>query len=48
MVAALAIVGSALVWVLPGQWVLTGLLVMAPAVLLWRCWVSIKRKRARE
>jgi ferric-dicitrate binding protein FerR (iron transport regulator) len=48
MVAALAIVGSALVWVLPAQWVLTGLLVMAPAVLLWRCWRSIKRKRGPE
>ena len=48
MVAALAILGSASVWVLPAQWVLTALLVVAPAVLLWRCWRSIQRKRARE
>jgi hypothetical protein len=48
MVAALTIVASASVWVLPAQWVLTGLLVLAPAVLLWRWWRLAERKRARK
>lgn len=48
MVAALTIVGSASVWALPAQWVLTGLVMVLPAVLLWRCWKSIERKRARK
>jgi hypothetical protein len=48
MVAALTIVASASMWVLPAQWVLTGLLVLAPAVLLWRWWRLAERKRARK
>jgi membrane protein implicated in regulation of membrane protease activity len=47
IVAALTILGSAAAWTLPAQWVLTSLLVLAPAVLLWRWLKSIERKRDR-